>query len=71
MKPSRMGIGDPTYTKEWIDSNPVWKLAFELSEYDNDNAPIGWGQYINLARLLLIKYELLERRKDEVHSDRM
>lgn len=51
---------DPTYVTEEIQRDPVWKLAFEMSELDNDHAPIGWGQYINLARMLLKKYALVE-----------
>jgi hypothetical protein len=42
-------MSDPTYVKSEIDANPTWKLAFELSEIDNDNAPIGWFKYIHLA----------------------
>lgn len=49
---------DPTYVQELININPVWKLAFFMSEIDNDNAPIGWGKYIILARAILEKYKL-------------
>lgn len=55
-------IKDPTYIKEVIDSKPEWKLAFELSEVDNDNAPLGWFDYIHLAHHLLLKYELKEKK---------
>lgn len=42
-----MGMnGDPTYVRAEIDANPVWKLAFYLSELRNDDAPIGWSRYI-------------------------
>lgn len=44
---------DPTYQKDLIDANPVWKKAFELSEMYNDNAPIGWSTYIPEAERLL------------------
>lgn len=54
-------MSDPTYVKAEIDANPVWKLAWRMSEVDNDNAPIGWGRYILIARWLLGTYELKER----------
>lgn len=57
-------MSDPTYVKDLIDANPVWKLAFELSEFDNDNAPIGWSRYISMASLLLSKYELIEKKEN-------
>lgn len=37
-------MNDPTYERDKINANPVWELAFSLSEIENDNAPIGWGQ---------------------------
>ena len=40
---------DPTFVKSEIDANPIWKRAFLLSEELNDNAPIGWSEYIDLA----------------------
>lgn len=40
---------DPTYVKAVIDSDPVWKRAFKLSELENDEAPIGWSKYIPRA----------------------
>jgi hypothetical protein len=54
-------MSDPTYVRAEIDSNPEWKLAWRLSEVDNDNAPVGWGRYIILARWLLATYDLTER----------
>ncbi len=42
-------MNDPTYRKEDIDANPIWKRAFYLSEMENDNAPIGWSNYIKQA----------------------
>jgi hypothetical protein len=42
-------MNDPTYVKQEIDANPTWKLAWRLSELDNDDAPIGWGRYITIA----------------------
>ena len=53
-------MNDPTYIKAEIDANPTWKLAFFLSEIDNDNAPIGWGRYILMAQGLLSKYNIEE-----------
>lgn len=41
---------DPTYIRAEIDANPVWKRAFYLSELRNDNAPIGWSDYIAEAK---------------------
>lgn len=49
---------DPTYVKAEIDANPVWELAFALSEIENDNAPIGWGRYISTASCLLANYDI-------------
>lgn len=44
---------DPTYVKEQIEANPVWYLAWTLSEIQNDDAPIGWSKYISTARCLM------------------
>lgn len=41
--------GDPTYVRAEIEDNPIWRRAFQLSELENDNAPIGWGAYIKRA----------------------
>ena len=49
---------DPTYVTEEIKKNPVWDLAFVLSEIQNDNAPIGWSKYIFVAECLLAHYEI-------------
>lgn len=46
-------MSDPTYDKAIIESNPVWKLAFSISEFSNDNAPIGWGNHILLSDFLI------------------
>jgi len=54
---------DPTYVKAQIDADPVWQLAFRLSEVDNDNAPIGWFRYTPLARWLLETFDLKEKRQ--------
>ncbi len=51
-------MNDPTFVREDINNNPVWELAFTMSEISNDNAPIGWGQYIYIAELLLNKYDI-------------
>lgn len=42
-------MSDPTYVREEINANPVWRTAFILSECLNDRAPIGWGKYIWIA----------------------
>ena len=34
---------------EEINKNPILKRAFQLSELENDNAPIGWSKYIPQA----------------------
>ena len=56
-----MNLPDPTYDKKEIEKDPVWKLAFWMSEVHNDNAPIGWSKYISLADYLLDKYDLVEK----------
>jgi hypothetical protein len=58
-------MGDPTYNRDEIDANPMWKLAWLISEIENDNAPIGWGQYVYLAKVLMSKYEIRERAAPE------
>lgn len=44
---------DPTYVQSEIQARPAWALAFRLSEWDNDNAPIGWSAYLPEAQTLL------------------
>jgi hypothetical protein len=51
-------MNDPTYQKDEIDANPVWRLAFLLSELQNDNAPIGWSNRIWIAECLLRKLDI-------------
>lgn len=51
-------ISDPTYVKAEIERNPIWDLAFTLSEIMNDDAPMGWGKYISVAECLLDHYEI-------------
>lgn len=55
-------MNDPTYNKDEIKKNPIWELAFIISEIRNDMAPIGWNNYIYLATNLLNHYEM--KRKD-------
>ena len=55
-------MSDPTYVKEHIQANPEWDVAFVLSELQNDNAPIGWSNYIGSARALLKEFDI--RRKE-------
>ena len=52
---------DPTYVTEEIEANPTWKLAWAISELENDNAPIGWSDYIRLAEYLLHRFFIEER----------
>lgn len=54
---------DPTYVREEIESNPVWDLAFVLSEIRNDNAPIGWSKYIMDAECLLAAFDIKRKPK--------
>jgi hypothetical protein len=49
---------DPTYTKAEIEANPVWRLAWLLSEIDNDRAPLGWSKYIIMAECLMANCEI-------------
>jgi len=46
-------IKDPTYIRTQIDANPVWRVAWIISEHNNDNAPIGWSSYIPVAEELV------------------
>jgi hypothetical protein len=48
---------DPTYEKDKINANPVWELAWVLSELQNDNAPIGWGRYISDAECIVAHFK--------------
>jgi hypothetical protein len=54
-------MNDPTYVESVIVADPVWALAFRLSEQFNDNAPIGWGRYIPMARWLLATFNMEPR----------
>lgn len=54
-------MSDPTYDKAAINGNPVWQLAFSLSEIQNDNAPIGWSKYIPVAECLLENYTITRK----------
>jgi len=51
-------LGDPTYDKEKINTDPIWKLAFLLSEIEDDKALLGWARYITTARCLLDKCDI-------------
>jgi len=57
---------DNTYNQEEINANPVWQLAFSISEHINDEAPIGWNKYIGLAMGLLSNYDI--KRKDSAEQ---
>lgn len=54
---------DITYVQAEIRANPVWELAFTLSEIMNDNAPIGWTKYVPVAESLLAHYEITPKEK--------
>jgi len=56
-------MNDPTYVKSEINDNPVWELAFTISEIQNDNAPIGWSDYTWLAEMLLSQYDIERKKK--------
>jgi len=59
---------DFTYNTEEISNNPVWQLAFSISETLNDEAPIGWSKYIGVATVLLSNYDI-KRKKLPVGCD--
>lgn len=59
-------MDDPTYVKAEIEANPLWNLAWQLSEVDNDMAPIGWGRYINMAQWILNAFDI---RKKSILED--
>ena len=53
---------DFTYNTEEISNNPVWQLAFSISETLNDEAPIGWSKYIGVATVLLSNYDIKRKK---------
>ncbi len=63
-------MNDPTYELEVINANRLWKIAFELSEYDNDAAPIGWSKYITMASCVMSREKTymaeIERLRAEI-----
>jgi hypothetical protein len=48
---------DPTYDPEKIANNKVWRVAFLMSEFRNDSAPIGWSKYIPDATAVVASLE--------------
>lgn len=56
-------MSDPTYSKAEIEANPVWHIAWVLSEIRNDSAPLGWGSYITTAECLLDAFEIKPKRQ--------
>lgn len=56
-------MNDPTYIKAEIEKNPLWKLAFDISEVLNDRAPIGWSKYIWVAECLRGLYDMTPKKK--------
>jgi hypothetical protein len=63
-------MNDPIYRSDLINADPIWKLAFELSEVDNDDAPLGWSAYVPMARHLLSRYRLIEKLGQRSGFDR-
>jgi hypothetical protein len=62
-----MMLGNPpTYDRELIKADPIWDLAFTMSEIMNDNAPIGWHKYIGAAECLLASYDIKRKEKSNV-----
>ncbi len=57
---------DPTWNKEEINANPIWKVAWIISECVNDNAPIGWSKYIHAAEEIQTAGLLNVRMEKEV-----
>jgi hypothetical protein len=49
---------DPTYDRTKIRANPVWELAFVMSEIEYDAAPMGWGNYLSLAEGIMANFEV-------------
>jgi hypothetical protein len=54
-------LPDPTYVEAEIAANPIWALAWKMSEQFNDEAPINWSRYIPEARWFLATFELKEK----------
>jgi hypothetical protein len=54
-------MADPTYDREQIRANPIWDLAFVLSEIQNDAAPMGWSKYIWVAECLLAAFDITRK----------
>ncbi len=47
--------------------NPVWKFSEWLSYMDNNSA--SWGTYHNLARVILVNYELVPKNNDRAKKE--
>jgi hypothetical protein len=54
-------VNDPTYVKEEIEANPVWYLAWVLSEVQNDRAPLGWSEWVYTAECLLAHFTIVKK----------
>ncbi len=50
-------MSDPTHDIVEIEKNPVWRVAWIMSECLNDNAPLGWGNYIWVAERVIKSQE--------------
>lgn len=56
---------DATYDRKEIDSDPISKRAFQISEKENDNAPIGWSKYIPRAKIEIENLEVENKKLRE------
>jgi hypothetical protein len=54
---------DPTYDLITINKNPVWRVAFVISECLNDTAPLGWGSYIWVAEKIVADEKQAKKKK--------
>lgn len=46
-------MSDPTYDPVEIHANPIWRVAFVISECLNDKSPIGWSNYIWVSQAII------------------
>lgn len=61
-------MDDPTYDRKVINCNPVWDLAYFMSEAMNDNAPIGWSRYICTAKYILDHFDVKRKCSNDFPS---
>ena len=58
------GFGDPAVSKEQIESDPEYHIAWILSEHYNDSTPIGLCRYLGAARSILRKYAVAQKEAE-------